>query len=317
MLRSLGDNKSLLTPSSTIAQVDVGIFAQPLEQLMTIVKTIAGVDSVWLHGSRVAGTAIEASDLDVAICVAQESFTTLKHELAVTFELLDDFPEYFDFSKTQIWLVGEREIGIHIFTPDQIEDRINRAYCSIEEYEQFSGFIQHVIIHSEPLYQSDTSQFGTWIKRALNFPVELQQELTEKYLLLLSQKCMWWRVRPNWKNIYEEVLDHGLLLDEVSKCQYALNGHIHMPGLKDYHRDIQFFIPDIQHEMTDFIFLSRETTPCKERRHLVSQMVKKLYESYQERFSAESVERKRIEYQMKCAGLLQGAASLKEEYGKN
>lgn len=259
------------------------------KELTNLVRTLEdellkdlSVMAFWIHGSRSAGTSYEHSDLDIAILVEkEENESYVKELLKKHIDYHPDFVEYFLDTTSDYWEYLGTEVGVHIITLPEFNSKIEELFESVENFEKNQTFIQHVIIESEVIFDRN-SVINQSVERVTKIPEKLRNELVELYLKRLNQKIIWWEKRPVWKSVFERITDIRLIVDEIARCHYALNGKYHMTALKQYNRDLEILMPDVKDIVFEIVKVDPDNYAGKETRELIKRVVKKLEEYYEE-----------------------------------
>lgn len=238
------------------------------------------IESFWVHGSRVTNTYHRHSDLDIAFIIQKGSKNLLKTKLVEKIHRIDDFPEYFLDTTSEYWEWNGFEIGIHIYTKEELYKKLEKLSQSIEHFENNQAFAQHQIIESLRLIDKDNLMKKAYL-RAIAFPENLRDSLIRLYSKRIKQKFLWWSKRPVWKSVFEEITDIKLIIEELAKLQYAINKKYYMYALKDYSYDLKKMSPDIEKEMQEICTITPRNFSGERKRKVIIKAFKKLTDYYE------------------------------------
>lgn len=278
----------LSQPLSTIAEAQsklcLGPSGEILETIFSLARNNSNFLAGWIHGSRANQSEWANSDLDIALVVNDPlNITELRNNLASRLRLTPNFGDYLSLDRFDLWRYRNQEIGLHIMDYNSVSMQITNIFQSIDTIERYQQFAQHVILESHSIYDPH-GLLAMWKISISTIPENLKVALIEKYLQLLSQKLMWWNVRPSWKGPFEQLADCALIVDELARCHYALNGRYHMVGLKEYPLDLLSLQPDIKSKIFDLVNLPNTNEDEPRKRHLIRGIVIELFQDYQRKF---------------------------------
>ena len=239
------DNKNLINTNIPLSQVLP--FSEIIIFLIGLSKKNKNIKAFWLNGSRAINRQQSDSDLDLVFIVNSTEYKEVLKDELKKYLYYKKFHDYF-FDKTfEYWEFNKREVGVHIYSNDEIFLKVKTIFSSLKNFEIEQSFIQHNIINSVSLF--DPSDILEHLKTQSVCPKSLSKKQAEISLKRIKQEVEWWHIRKRWRSIFEEMHVIKLLVDEVAKCQYALNNQSYMVALKYYPLDQVKMVPNLSKEL--------------------------------------------------------------------
>lgn len=256
-------------------QVHVNEYRPFLIWVLSNVKSLAYVNSFWLHGSRVSGADDNYSDLDIAFVVKHEKdkknlYAFLEQKLLHR-ELFDHFNDrVFDY-----WRFHNREVGVHVYTSEEFTEKVDLFTSSFNGFNKLQSPIQHIIIDSFTFLDKN-NLLCTQRERCIDFVNTHRPEFVNNYLNRLKQEADWWAIRGRWRSVFEEINQVNIFVAEVAKCHYLLNGRLSMNSSKHYQDDLIKLKPYLSKEVIELVSINPDKLDCKRKIKLMGVIHDKL-----------------------------------------
>lgn len=232
---------------------------EPYSELVEICEKVSienkWIKSFFLHGSRVTNRHHDDSDLDMVFIVDDlDKTSTLKELLLDFFEVKQVGMYYLRGLPWELWTWKGKEVGVHIYSENEVLGKVNNLYSSIDSFELISPWVQHTVREMFVVMDKDEILIKA-LDKVNQFPGDFFSTYRQSYLDFLRDRVEWMILRPYWKGIAEEVLDSAQIYEYIIRCHYAFNPEIgfYMPGAKNYSFDAPLMKPEIKEEMSELL----------------------------------------------------------------